>query len=93
MPPNTLIPATRGQLRAEGDKISELSPSHAGFTVTMGLEQDPFCVQIQPGSIGSSQGWGRVARGFAEPGGGAGLEEAGPQIGSGSPCRSLEKCS
>lgn len=43
MSPTTLIPATRGQLRAEGDKISELSPSHTGFTVTRGLEQDPFC--------------------------------------------------
>lgn len=43
MSPTTLIPATRGQLRAEGDKISALSPSHAGFTVTRGLEQDPFC--------------------------------------------------
>lgn len=87
MSPTTLIPATRGQLRAEGDKISVLSPSHAGFTVTRSLEQDPFCAD--PARLCRElSGCGKLARGVAEPGGGAGFEETGPHFGSGSPSRS-----
>lgn len=88
-------PRTHGELRAEGDEISEFSPSHAG-SHRVSLHETPSAHKSShSGALRCGEGvvLGRVTWEASEPKGGAEFEERGPYFSSGSPSRSSENCS